>query len=258
MPQIVVKDSNWKAVKSAEEIELMRESARLVALTLRLLRSLIRPGIVTCDLDRQAEEFIRSHGAIPAFKGYRGFPASICTSVNSEVVHGIPSSRVLRDGDIISIDVGVLKNGYYGDGAETFPVGEISTEASRLLEVTQKALMAGISCAKDGNRVVDISRAIQTTVEEAGFSVVTDLVGHGIGQQMHEEPQIPNFVTPGESPLLFSGMTLAIEPMVNLGRSEVVVASDGWTFVTKDGKLSAHFEHTVVIRQDAGEILTRV
>ncbi len=258
MPQIAVKDPKWKTVKTEEEIELMRESARLVALTLKLLESLIRPGVRTCDLDREAEEFIRSHDAIPAFKGYRGFPANICTSVNWEVVHGIPGPRVLREGDIISIDVGVLKNGYYGDGAATFPVGEIDAEARRLLEVTQKALMAGISCARDGNRVVDISRAIQTTVEEAGFSVVTDLVGHGIGQRMHEEPQIPNFVTPGESPLLFSGMTLAIEPMVNQGTSEVVVASDGWTFITKDRKLSAHFEHTIVVGEDGGEILTRV
>lgn len=258
MPQTIVKDSSWKMVKSEEEIELMRESARLVALTLNLLGSLIRPGIRTCDLDREAEEFIRSNDAIPAFKGYRGFPANICTSVNHEVVHGIPSARVLREGDIVSIDVGVLKDGYYGDGAATFPVGEIEEDAVRLLEVTKNALIAGISCAKEGNRVVDISRAIQSTVEEAGFSVVTELVGHGIGQQMHEEPQVPNFVTPGESPLLLSGMTLAIEPMVNQGSSEVVVASDGWTFVTKDRKLSAHFEHTIVVGEDGGEILTRI
>ncbi len=256
MPQTDVKTSDWKLVKTEEEIELMRESSRLVAGTLEMLRQMIAPGVKTCDLDRAAEDFIKSHDAIPAFKGYRGFPANICTSVNSEVVHGIPGSRELEEGDIISIDVGVLKGGYYGDGAATFPVGSIDEEAERLLEVTRNALMAGVAAAKDGNHIVDISQAVQSVVEKEGFSVVTDLVGHGIGQQMHEEPQVPNFVVPGRSPLLKSGMTLAIEPMVNAGGSEVVVRGDGWTFVTKDGRLSAHFEHTVVVRDDGAEILT--
>lgn len=258
MPQTIVKTSDWKIVKTQEEIELMRESSRLVALTLKMLREMIAPGVRTCDLNKAAEEFIRSQDAIPAFKGYRGFPASICTSVNSEVVHGIPGSRVLHEGDIISIDVGVIKDGYCGDGAATFPVGAIDEKAKALLKATQDALAAGIGAARDGNHVVDISRAIQSVVEKAGFSVVTDLVGHGIGQQMHEEPQIPNFVVPGSSPLLKTGMTVAIEPMVNAGGSEVIVKADGWTFVTKDGELSAHFEHTVVVREDGGEILTRI
>ncbi len=258
MPQAIVKTRDWKIVKTEEEIELMRASSRLVAQTLEMLGKMIAPGVKTCDLDRAAEEFIRSNDAIPAFKGYRGFPASICTSVNSEVVHGIPGARVLKEGEIISIDVGVLKDGYCGDGAATFPVGSIDEKAQRLLEVTKNALMAGIAEAKDGNRVVDMSRAIQSVVEKGGFSVVTDLVGHGIGQQMHEEPQIPNFVVPGESPLLRTGMTLAVEPMVNVGTAEVLIKADGWTFVTKDGELSAHFEHTIVVRQDGGEILTRL
>jgi len=256
VPQTTVRTSNWKLVKTEEEIELMRASSQLVARTLEMLRKMIAPGVQTCDLDRAAEEFIRSHDAIPAFKGYRGFPASICTSINSEVVHGIPSGRVLREGDIISIDVGVLKQGYHGDGAATYPVGPIDERKRKLLEVTKNALMAGIAAAKHGNRIADISRAIQSFVEQNGFSVVRDLVGHGIGQQMHEEPQIPNFVVPGDSPLLKSGMTLAIEPMVNAGTYEVIVRSDGWTFATKDGQPSAHFEHTVVVREDGAEILT--
>ena len=253
----MVRTSNWKVVKSEEEIDLIRNSAKVVARTLRLLGSMIKAGVKTGELDEAAEDFIRSEGGIPSFKGYRGFPASICTSVNSEVVHGIPGARVLEEGDILSVDVGVLKEGYHGDGAATFPVGVIGQEAERLLETTQKALLAGIDQARDGNKIRDISRAVQTVVEDAGFSVVRDLVGHGIGQQMHEEPQVPNFVVPGNSPDLVSGMTLAIEPMVNLGTADIKIKADGWTVVTKDSALSAHFEHTVLIGKDGAEILTR-
>ncbi len=251
-----MKTKNWKTIKTAEEIELIRNSSRLVAKTLHLIGSMIKAGVKTIELDRAADEFIRSQDAIPSFKGYRGFPASICTSVNSEVVHGIPGKRTLVDGDIISIDVGALKDGYHGDGAATFPVGKIEKDTQNLLDITRKALMAGIGEAKNGNRVRDISWAIQTVVEDAGFSVVTDLVGHGIGQQMHEDPQVPNFVVPGDSPMLASGMTLAIEPMVNMGSGEVTIKGDGWTVVTKDNTLSAHFEHTVVIGLNGADILT--
>jgi methionyl aminopeptidase len=246
----------WKSAKSADEIDLVRGSSRLVAETLRILGSVIRPGIATKELDIIAEEYIRSRGALPSFKGYRGFPASICTSVNAEVVHGIPGRRVLADGDILSIDVGVFKEGYHGDGAATFAVGEISEEAGRLMRVTEESLLAGIAAAKDGSRVADISRAVQTVVEGAGYSVVRDLVGHGIGQQMHEEPQIPNFVSPGDSPLLIKGMTLAIEPMVSAGTYEISVLDDAWTVVTRDGSLAAHFEHTVAVGDGGAEMLT--
>lgn len=252
----MTKTRDWKPVKTEEEIDLMRASSRMVAQTLRLMSELVRPGLTTRELDAAAEEFITSNGGVPSFKGYRGFPASICASVNSEVVHGIPGSRRLEDGDIISIDVGVLKGGYHGDGAATFGIGKISQAAAKLLKATRSALMAGIEKAVAGNRVADISRAIQTTVVRGGYSVVTDLVGHGIGRQMHEEPQVPNFVAPGNSPMLASGMTLAVEPMVNIGGSEVEIKGDGWTVVTKDGSLSAHFEHTIALRADGAEILT--
>jgi methionyl aminopeptidase len=243
-------------VKTEEEIDLMRASSRLVARTLGLVHGLVKPGVTTIELDRAAEDFITSNGGVPSFKGYRGFPASICASVNSEVVHGIPGKRELEEGDIVSIDVGVLKDGYHGDGAATFGVGKVSQAASRLMRITRAALMAGIEQAVAGNRIVDISRAIQTVVEEAGYSVVTDLVGHGIGRQMHEEPQVPNFVVPGGSPLLQDVMTIAVEPMVNMGGSDVMIESDGWTVVTKDGSISAHFEHTIAVRGDGAEILT--
>jgi methionyl aminopeptidase len=252
----VVTAREWKSVKSAEEIALMRRASRVVAETLRLLGEEIRPGITTKELDTKAEDFIRSRGGLPSFKGYRGFPASICASVNAEVVHGIPGGRVLEEGDIISIDVGVLKEGYHGDGAATFPVGRIDPLAQRLLDTTREALAAGVGQAREGNRVVDVSRAVQTVVEGAGYSVVRDLVGHGIGQQMHEEPQIPNFVTSGDSPLLLKGMTLAIEPMVSMGGHEVAVRDDAWTVVTKDGSLAAHFEHTVAVMDGRAETLT--
>lgn len=243
-------------IKTDEEIELMKASSRVLVSTLRLLESMIEPGVKTEALDRAAEEFIRSNGSAPSFKGYRGFPASICTSVNSEVVHGIPGDRVLGEGDIVSIDVGVLKDGYHADAAATFPVGAVADEVKDLLETTREALAAGIAAAKEGNTIADISAAVQATVESEGFAVVRDLVGHGIGQEMHESPQVPNFVSPGKTPELVSGMTLAIEPMVNAGDYPVEVLGDGWTVVAKDGSLSAHFEHTVAVRKDGGEILT--
>lgn len=249
-------ERSWKLTKSKAEMDLMRRSCRLVAETLKLLGSLAKPGISTGELDRLAEEHIRSRGGLPSFKGYRGYPASICTSVNSEVVHGIPGPRVLEEGDIISIDVGALKDGYHGDCAATFAVGGISEKAVKLLEVTERALAAGIEQARKGNRVVDISRAVQSTAEGAGFSVVRDLRGHGIGQQLHEEPEVPNFVTTGLSPLLVQGMTIAVEPMVTAGTCEVTVLPDAWTVVTKDGQLAAHFEHTIAITANGAEILT--
>lgn len=251
--QLVVENTR---IKTDEEIELMRMSSKVLVSTLRLLESIIVPGVKTEDLDRAAEEFIRLHGSVPSFKGYRGFPASICTSVNSEVVHGIPGKRVLTEGDIVSIDVGVLKNGFHSDAAATFPVGEVSREVRNLLETTRAALEAGVVEAREGNTVADISAAIQATVESGGFAVVRDLVGHGIGRDMHELPQVPNFVSPGKTPELKNGMTLAIEPMVNAGEYPVEVLDDGWTVVAKDGSLSAHFEHTVVVREYGGDILT--
>lgn len=249
-------DRSWKLAKSAEELDLMRVSARLVAETLRFVGAQVKPGVTTKELDRLAEDHIRTNGGLPSFKGYRGYPATICTSVNSEVVHGIPGSRVLREGDIISIDVGVLKGGYHGDCAATFPVGRISEEAARLLTVTESSLAAGIAEARKGNRVADISRAVQDVAEGAGFSVVRDLRGHGIGQQLHEEPEVPNFVTGGTSPLLVEGMTLAVEPMVTAGGYEVTVREDAWTVVTRDGGLAAHFEHTIAVTSNGPEILT--
>jgi methionyl aminopeptidase len=224
---------------------------------LKLLEQAIEPGVTTGRLDRAAEDFIRSNGGIPSFKGYRGFPASICASVNSEVVHGIPGDKVLNEGDVVSIDIGVMKQGYHGDGAATFPVGEIGGRPAKLLEITERALMAGIAQAKERNRVGDISRAIQSVVEDAGFSVVRDLVGHGIGQQMHEQPQVPNFGVPGDSPGLLSGMTLAVEPMVTMGGHEITIKDDGWTVVTRDGTLAAHFEHTIAVGKGKAEILTK-
>ena len=243
-------------IKTDEEVELMRASSRVLVSTLRLLETIVSPGVRTEELDRAAEEFIRSHGSVPSFKGYRGFPASICTSVNSEVVHGIPGDRVLREGDIVSIDVGVLKDGFHSDAAATFPVGSISEEVNALLETTRSALEAGVAEARHGNTIADISAAVQATVESEGLAVVRDLVGHGIGRDMHEAPQVPNFVSPGRTPELVSGMTLAIEPMVNAGDFSVEVLDDGWTVIAKDGSLSAHFEHTVVVREGGGEVLT--
>ncbi len=242
--------------RNREEIEKIRVSAQLVAKTLRELGRHVRPGITTAELDRIAESFIRDHGARPAFKGYRGFPASICPSVNEEVVHGIPGPRELREGDIVGIDVGVEKDGYYGDAALSFPIGEVGAEARRLLDVTRESLMQGIAQARPGNRVGDISNAVQSYVEAQGYSVVRALVGHGIGREMHEEPAVPNFGPAGRGPRLMTGLVLAIEPMVNTGGFEVVTRSDGWTVATKDGGLSAHFEHTVAVGPDGPEILS--
>ena len=243
-------------LRDRDEIEAIRAAARLVARTIELLRREVRPGVTTGELDRMAEAFIRDHGGRPAFKGSRGFPASICPAINDEVVHGIPGSRRLEEGDIVGIDVGVEKDGFYGDAAVTVPVGEVSDEARRLLEVSRESLARGIAQARAGNRVGDISHAIQSYVEEHGYSVVRALVGHGIGREMHEEPQVPNYGPPERGPRLMAGQVLAIEPMVNLGGPEVVTQPDGWTVKTRDGSLSAHFEHTVAVGSQGPEILS--
>ena len=243
-------------LKSNREIDLMREAGRIVALALEKMRTSVKPGITTADLDRIAEEVITGNGARPLFKGYGGFPASICTSVNEEVVHGIPSLRLLNSGDIISIDIGAEKNGYCGDAAVTLPVGEVSKEALKLLQVTKTALEKGIEKACPGNRLSDISHAVQNYAESHGFSVVREYVGHGIGTKMHEDPKVPNFGPSGRGPRLETGMVLAIEPMVNQGTYQVEVLQDGWTVVTRDRKLSAHFEHTVAVTDNGPEILT--
>jgi methionyl aminopeptidase len=244
--------------RSPEEIERIRESNKIVAEILLRIRKEIRPGVTTAELDRFAEEYIVKKGAKPAFKGYRGFPSTLCTSINEEVVHGIPSERKLEDEDILSIDVGVLFDGYYGDAAVTIGVGNISQEAKRLLEVTERALSLGIEKAKEGNYLSDISHAIQKTAESSFFSVVRAFVGHGIGTKLHEEPQVPNFGSPGHGPRLKKGMVLAIEPMINAGGSDVKILEDNWTVVTSDGNLSAHFEHTVAITDNGCEILSQI
>jgi len=243
-------------IKSDREIEQLRRSNAIVAEVFEELKKVVAAGIATLELDRIAEEIIRSKGAIPAFKGYRGFPATLCISINEEVVHGIPSQRRLNEGDIVSLDIGTRLNGYFGDGAITLPVGEVDTEAKRLLEVTERALYIGIGKARAGNRLFDISHAIQTWVESQGFSVVRDFVGHGIGMDLHEEPQIPNFGSPHQGPRLERGMVFALEPMVNEGTYEVKILSDGWTVVTADRKRSAHFEHTIAITDGGAEILS--
>jgi len=243
-------------VKSPREIEQLKRSNAIVAEVFEKLKKMIEPGITTKELDQVAEEYILLKGGRPAFKGYRGFPATLCISINEEVVHGIPGQRRLKEGDIVSLDVGVNFVGYFGDAAITLPVGEVDPEAKRLLEVTEKALYIGIEKAKRGNRLFDISYAIQRWVESHGFSVVRDFVGHGIGKDLHEEPQIPNFGAPHQGPRLEKGMVFALEPMVNEGTYEVRILSDGWTVVTADGKRSAHFEHTVAITEDGAEILS--
>ncbi len=243
-------------IKSLREIEQLKKSNAIVAEIFQELRGVIVPGVTTKELDQMAEEIILSRGAIPAFKGYRGFPGTLCISINEEVVHGIPSQRRLKEGDIVSLDVGANLNGYFGDAAITLPVGEVDREAQRLLGVTEKALYIGIERAKIGNRLFDISYTIQTWVEGHGFSVVRDFVGHGIGKDLHEEPQIPNFGSPHQGPRLEKGMVFALEPMVNEGTYEVRILSDGWTVVTADGKRSAHFEHTIAITEGGAEILS--
>jgi methionyl aminopeptidase len=245
-------------IKSDDEIAAMREAGRIVARILRSLAAEVRPGMRTAELDRVCVEEMSKYGVKSSFKGYRGFPAHICTSINDEVVHGIPGERTLREGDVLSIDVGVVHNGFQGDAAITVGVGKISTEARRLLEVTEGALGAGIAAAKENARLGDVSAAIQDYVESKGFSVVREYTGHGIGREMHEEPQIPNFGRPGHGPRLRRGMTLAIEPMVNSGGWSTRVGDDHWTVVTADGSLSAHFEHTVAVTNGEPEILTLV
>jgi methionyl aminopeptidase len=243
-------------IKSPREIEQLKRANAIVAEVFQKLKEAIVPGITTKELDQIAEETILSKGATPAFKGYRGFPATLCISINEEVVHGIPGQRRLKEGDIVSLDVGANLNGYFGDAAITLPVGEVDLVAKRLLEVTEKALYIGIDKAKAGNRLFDISYAIQTWVESNGFSVVRDFVGHGIGKDLHEEPQIPNFGSPHQGPRLEKGMVFALEPMVNEGTYGVRILSDGWTVVTADGKRSAHFEHSIVITDGGAEILS--
>jgi methionyl aminopeptidase len=244
-------------LKSRAEIEKMRKSNAIVAVVLEELRKKIRPGVKTIELDRLSEELALKKGARPAFKGYRGYPYSLCTSVNSEVVHGMPSERELKEGDIVSLDFGILNDGYYGDAAVTVPVGEITPAAGRLLKVTEEALYRGIAEVKAGNRIGDISAAIQGHVEAAGYAVVRDLVGHGIGKSLHEDPQVPNYGTSGRGVELKPGMVFAIEPMVNEGTYRVDILRDGWTVVTADGKLSAHFEHSVAITENGPVILSR-
>lgn len=243
-------------IKSAREIEAMRAAGRVVAEVLDLLRQCVRPEITTAELDRMAREHITARGAVPSFLGYHGFPGSICTSVNEEVVHGIPGPRVLREGDIISIDVGAILNGFHGDAAITLPVGEVSDEARALLAATEGAFYAGIEQAVPGNRVGDISHAIQVYAESRGFGLIREYSGHGIGRSMHEEPSVPNIGRPGTGPKLRPGMTLAIEPMLSIGDPDTEVLADGWTVVTADRSLSAHYEHTVLITANGPELLT--
>jgi methionyl aminopeptidase len=245
-------------LKSAREIETMARGGRILAQTLAVLRDAVRSGITTADLDTLAEDFIRSHpGATPAFKGLYGFPGAICISVNEEIVHGIPSrKRVLNEGDIVSLDVGVVYEGLYTDAAETVPVGAIDDESRRLLDVTRRALAAGIDAARLGNHIGDIGHAVQTVVEQAGFSVVRELVGHGVGHGPHEEPQVPNHGKPKRDKRLLAGLTIAIEPMVNAGRPGTRTLNDKWTVVTVDGKRSAHFEHTVAVTENGPRVLT--
>jgi methionyl aminopeptidase len=243
-------------LKSDQELAIMRKAGQIVADAMDVLKEAVRPNLTTLELDAIAERFIRDQGAVPAFKGFRGFPGSICTSINEEVVHGIPGERRLRRGDILSIDIGAVMNGFYADAAFTVPVGIVTEDAARLLEVTLGSLVAGISQARSGNHLSDISHAVQEYVESRGMSVVRDFVGHGIGRSMHEDPQVPNFGEPSRGPVLRPGMTLAIEPMVNLGGFEVTVKEDNWTVVTADGRLSAHFEHTICITGGEAWVLT--
>lgn len=249
-------------LKSKEDLERMRRAGQIVAEVLDRLREEVKPGIATLDLDRIAEEMTRKRGAFPAFKGYqvgsRVFPASLCVSINDEVVHGIPAVRSLKEGDIVGLDFGVMVEGYYGDAAVTVPVGKISQRAQHLLDATRESLWRGIRTIRVGSRLGDLSHAIQSYAEGAGLSVVREFVGHGIGRRLHEEPQVPNFGEPGRGRLLREGMVLAIEPMLNLGEPGVVVKEDGWTAVTRDGSLSAHFEHSVAVTAEGPVVLTEL
>lgn len=243
--------------KSEAELDIMREAGRIVAETHRMLARSIQPGVTTKELDSLAEDFIRKQGAVPSFKGYNGFPASICASVNNELVHGIPGDRKLMEGDVISLDIGAQYRGYHGDSAWTYGVGKISPEAQRLLDVTERSLYAGLEEVKPDARLFTVSNAIQTVVEKEGMSIVREYVGHGIGTKLHEEPQIPNYGPRDRGPRLKPGMVLAIEPMVNLGERYVRTLTDNWTVVTVDGSFCAHFEHTVAVTEDGHEILTK-
>ena len=248
-------------IKSKKEIDYIRESCQIVAETLQIVKRYAKHGVSTSELDKIAEDWIKSNDGIPAFKGFKqygvmDFPGSICASIDEVVVHGIPSNRVLEEGQIFSVDIGVIKNNYFGDAALSIAIGEISEEKQKLMEVTEKSLYRGIETAKTGNRIGDISAAVQGYVESFGFSIVRDLCGHGVGKKLHEDPQIPNFGRKNTGPLIKNGMTLAIEPMVNMGKYKINVKEDGWTVVTDDGKPSAHFEHTIAIIDDEPEILT--
>lgn len=243
-------------IKNERELQVMQEAGVIVADTLEALKVIVKPGITTLELDQFAEKYILERGARPAFKGYNGYPASICTSVNDEVVHGIPGTRVLKEGDIISIDLGAIWNGFYSDAALTVPVGEVDPGVLRLIKVTEECLYKGIEQALPGHRLGKVSQAIQSHAEAQGFSVVRDYVGHGIGRQMHEDPPVPNFGREDRGPVLREGMTIAIEPMLNMGAWEVMVKEDQWTVVTRDGSYSAHFEHTIAITSQGPKILT--
>jgi methionyl aminopeptidase len=253
-----VRDMSMIILKSDREIDQLRRANAIVAEVFRELKGAVVPGVSTLELDRMAEELVQARGALPAFKGYRGFPGTLCISVNEEVVHGIPGPRRLQEGEIVSLDMGARLNGFYGDAALTLPVGRVDPEAEKLMEVTEKSLYLGIAMARPGNRLQDISHAIQAWVESHGFSVVRDFVGHGIGRGLHEEPQIPNFGAPHQGPRLERGMVLAIEPMVNEGTWQVKVLGDEWTVVTLDGKRSAHFEHSIAITDGEPEILSQI
>ena len=244
------------SIKSEKEIEFMREAGEIVAKVHALLKDAIKPGITTRALDQLAEEFIRAHGATPSFKGYGGFPGSICASVNDEVIHGIPGERILQEGDIISVDVGAFKNGYHGDAARTHPVGKVNDKALALIKVTEESFFEGLKFCRVGYRLSDISHAIQVYAESRGYGIVRDYVGHGIGRKMHEDPPVPNYGPAGRGPRLTKGMVLAIEPMINQGDYRVRVLDDDWTVVTRDGKWSAHYENTVVITDDEPLLLT--
>jgi methionyl aminopeptidase len=245
-------------IKSEAEIKLMRISGKIVGQALVEIRARIKPGVMTQEIDKFAYEFFKKNDCVPAFLGYHGYPATICASINSEVVHGIPGKRVLEEGDIVGIDIGAYYKGYCGDSARTFPVGKVEREVEKLLEVTFESLNKGVEQCRVGNRISDIGHAVQKYVEIHGFSVVRDYVGHGIGQTMHEDPQVPNYGMPHQGPRIIEGMCLALEPMVNMGTEEVKVLQDGWTVVTKDGKFSAHFEDTIAILANGPENLTRV
>jgi methionyl aminopeptidase len=243
-------------LKTDEEVELLRESNLLVSKTLAEIASIIEPGVTTLYLDEIAETFIRDNGALPAFKGYGGFPSTLCTSVNDEVVHGFPSKYVLREGDIVSVDCGVILNGWYGDSAYTFPVGEIKPEIQRLLDYTKASLEEGVKAAVAGNRIGDVSFAVQSKAESGGYTVVRELVGHGLGRKLHEQPEVPNFGRQGTGPKMNKGLVICIEPMINIGRKETLQMNDGWTVKTADGKHSAHFEYAVAVDKGKADVLT--